>query len=67
MYSMGSAQSGKENAVFCQYNIIQFGALPDGKTNDTAAMQHAVDDYWKKRFHYYSKVFKKMKIKGINQ
>jgi len=44
MYSMGSAQSGKENAVFSQYNIIQYGAIPDGKTNNTVAIQQAVDD-----------------------
>ena len=44
MCSMGFAQSGRENTVSSQYNIIQFGALPDGKTNNTIAIQQAVDD-----------------------
>jgi polygalacturonase len=42
--SMGSAQSGTEHVVSSQYNIIQYGALPDGKTNNTVAIQHAVND-----------------------
>jgi polygalacturonase len=42
--SVVSAQSGKENVVSSQYNIIQFGAIPDGKTNNTVAIQQAVDD-----------------------
>ena len=27
-----------------EYNVLQYGAVGDGKTNDAFAIQHAVDD-----------------------
>ncbi len=44
LHLLGSAQSGKENSVSSQYNIIQFGAVRDGQTVNTSAIQQAVDE-----------------------
>ena len=43
-YATTFAQDGKDTSVGSEYNIIRYGALPDGKTNNTAAIQRTVND-----------------------
>jgi parallel beta-helix repeat protein len=38
------AQMGKDSIAYSEYNIIRYGAIPDGKTDNTTAIQHAVND-----------------------
>ncbi len=38
------AQTGKDSFAYSEYNIIHYGAMPDGKTNNTTAIQQAVND-----------------------
>ena len=42
--SFGKSQTPKDNSAGNDFNIIRYGAIPDGKTSNTTAIQRAVDD-----------------------
>jgi hypothetical protein len=44
LYISGFTQSGKDSITGPDYNILRYGARPDGKTSNTAAIQQAVND-----------------------
>src|SRR5450755_4144333 len=44
IHAISWSQTGKESEASPTYNIINYGAKPDGKTCNTAAIQQAVND-----------------------
>ncbi len=44
LFSQTVAQATKDNITGSEYNIIQYGAKADGKTNNTVFIQQAVND-----------------------
>ena len=41
-FGVFGAETGEMNMK--EYNVLQYGAAGDGKTNDAFAIQHAIDD-----------------------